>query len=170
MKKNGFLTFCFSFIPGAGEMYVGYMKRGLSLIILLACVIALCMFVGSPIFAIPIPVIFIYCFFDTWNLRNLDQESRNNLPDDYVWKDFNLETTFGKKLFEKRNLILGAILLIVGIYILSDTVFLNLSYMFNVLWLQILMDTMTRYIPTIVVAVLAMYFGYKLIVGKKEDK
>ena len=32
MKKNGFLTFCFAFIPGAGQMYQGYMKRGLSMV------------------------------------------------------------------------------------------------------------------------------------------
>lgn len=30
MYKNGFLTLCFSFIPGAGQMYQGYMKRGLT--------------------------------------------------------------------------------------------------------------------------------------------
>ena len=36
MLKNGFLTFCCAFIPGAGQMYQGYMKRGLSLI-LTAC-------------------------------------------------------------------------------------------------------------------------------------
>ena len=34
MKKNGILTFLFAFVPGAGQMYQGYMKRGLSLITL----------------------------------------------------------------------------------------------------------------------------------------
>ena len=29
MKKNGILTLLFAFIPGAGQMYQGYMKRGL---------------------------------------------------------------------------------------------------------------------------------------------
>ena len=38
MLKNGFSTFCCAFIPGAGQMYQGYMKRGLSLI-LTACLI-----------------------------------------------------------------------------------------------------------------------------------
>ena len=32
MKKNAFLTFIFACIPGAGQMYYGYMKRGLSMI------------------------------------------------------------------------------------------------------------------------------------------
>ncbi len=31
MKKNGFLTFIFACIPGAGQMYYGYMQRGLSI-------------------------------------------------------------------------------------------------------------------------------------------
>ena len=33
MKKNGILTLLFACIPGAGQMYQGYMKRGLSLCI-----------------------------------------------------------------------------------------------------------------------------------------
>ena len=28
MLKNGFLTFCCAFVPGAGQMYQGYMKIG----------------------------------------------------------------------------------------------------------------------------------------------
>ena len=32
MKKNGILTLLVACIPGAGQMYQGYMKRGLSLI------------------------------------------------------------------------------------------------------------------------------------------
>ena len=38
MLKNGLLTLLFAFIPGAGQMYQGYMKRGLSLM-LMCCVI-----------------------------------------------------------------------------------------------------------------------------------
>ena len=38
MLKHGFMTYCCAFIPGAGQMYQGYMKRGHSLI-LTACLI-----------------------------------------------------------------------------------------------------------------------------------
>ena len=37
MKKNGFLTFIFACIPGAGQMYYGYMQRGLSIAMMLPC-------------------------------------------------------------------------------------------------------------------------------------
>lgn len=32
-RKNGFWTFVFSFIPGCAEMYMGFMKMGLSLMV-----------------------------------------------------------------------------------------------------------------------------------------
>ena len=32
-KRNGFFVFCFSFIPGAVEMYMGFMKNGVSLMV-----------------------------------------------------------------------------------------------------------------------------------------
>ena len=35
MKKNGLLTFIFACIPGAGQMYYGYMQRGLSIAMIL---------------------------------------------------------------------------------------------------------------------------------------
>lgn len=33
-KKNGFMTFLCSLVPGAGEMYLGFMKEGLSIMCL----------------------------------------------------------------------------------------------------------------------------------------
>ena len=48
MLKNGFLTFCCAFIPGAGQMYQGYMKRGLSLI-LTACLIGMVSSLLNPV-------------------------------------------------------------------------------------------------------------------------
>lgn len=35
-KKNAFMTFVFSFIPGCAEMYWGFMKNGVSLLALFA--------------------------------------------------------------------------------------------------------------------------------------
>ena len=29
MERNKFLVFCFAFVPGAGQMYLGMMKKGL---------------------------------------------------------------------------------------------------------------------------------------------
>lgn len=67
MKKNGILTLLFAFIPGAGQMYQGYMKRGLSLV-LMAAAIGMASMLIPPI-AFALLVVFMYSFFDTFNLR-----------------------------------------------------------------------------------------------------
>lgn len=67
MLKNGFLTFCCAFIPGAGQMYQGYMKRGLSLI-LTACLIGMVGSLLTPVLLLLV-VLWMYSFFDTFNLR-----------------------------------------------------------------------------------------------------
>ena len=66
MKKNGFLTFIFACIPGAGQMYYGYMQRGLSLITMFIA----CFIVGAiinPLAALAI-IVWMYSFFDTYDL------------------------------------------------------------------------------------------------------
>ena len=92
MKKNGFLTLLFAFIPGAGQMYQGYMKRGLSLI-LMACAICVAAMLFTPL-AFLLLVVFMYSFFDTFNLRA--QIIAENAPaDDYLvhinWKDKRMQ-------------------------------------------------------------------------------
>ena len=81
MKKNGILTLLFAFIPGAGQMYQGYMKRGLSLVLMAA---AICMASALiPRIVVVLLVVFMYSFFDTFNLRA--QISMGTAPeDDYL--------------------------------------------------------------------------------------
>ena len=66
MKKNGFLTFIFACIPGAGQMYYGYMQRGLSIaMILILCVMAAT--VVEPLLFLCL-VIWMYSFFDAYDI------------------------------------------------------------------------------------------------------
>ena len=81
MLKNGLLTLLFAFIPGAGQMYQGYMKRGLSLM-LMCCAIGVLAMLFAPI-ALFLMLVFMYSFFDTLNLRA--QIALGNAPaDDYL--------------------------------------------------------------------------------------
>ena len=92
MKKNGILTFLFAFCPGAGQMYQGYMKRGLSLI-LTACCIGMVSSLLNPVLLLLV-VVWMYSFFDTFNLRA--QIGAGTAPqDDYLvhinWHDQRME-------------------------------------------------------------------------------
>ena len=81
MKKNGILTLLFAFIPGAGQMYQGYMKRGLSLVLMAAAIGMASVLIPPVVFTLL--VVFMYSFFDTFNLRA--QISMGTAPeDDYL--------------------------------------------------------------------------------------
>ena len=60
MKKNALLTFIFACIPGAGQMYYGYMQRGLAIVSLFGVG-----FMVSTIFdpfIITLPILWMYSF------------------------------------------------------------------------------------------------------------
>lgn len=62
MKKNGILTLLFACIPGAGQMYQGYMKRGLSLITMFCLFIILGSTTGLDALVVGCIVVYMYSF------------------------------------------------------------------------------------------------------------
>lgn len=70
MKKNPFLTFCCACVPGCGQMYLGYMRRGLSLSAFFWGLSILTISVETPLLAFLLPVLWAFAFFDSFNLRN----------------------------------------------------------------------------------------------------
>lgn len=92
MMKNGILTFLFAFCPGAGQMYQGYMKRGLSLITMFCVAFGAGTLLG--VLYVAMPIVWMYSFFDTFNLRA--QIGAGTAPqDDYLvhinWHDQRME-------------------------------------------------------------------------------
>ena len=74
MKKNKFLTFVLSIIPGCGLMYLGYMKKGLQAMLAFAAACSIAIFFGgqffyagwlTTIFVILLPIIWFYQMFDS---------------------------------------------------------------------------------------------------------
>lgn len=62
MKKNGILTLLFACIPGAGQMYQGYMKRGLSLITMFCLFIIVGSATGLDALVVGCIVVYMYSF------------------------------------------------------------------------------------------------------------
>ena len=79
--KNAILTFFFAFIPGAGQMYQGYMKRGLSLILMAVGPLAVSGLFDP--FAYLTIIVWMYAFFDTFNLR-AQIAAGQTVEDDYL--------------------------------------------------------------------------------------
>lgn len=128
MLKNGFLTFCCAFVPGAGQMYQGYMKRGLSLI-LTACCIGTVSSLLNPVLLLLV-VVWMYSFFDTFNLRA--QILADTAPeDDYLIHFDPRDRRLARALLDSHKLV-GWALIAFGALIAYENIIMNLLN--DVLW------------------------------------
>ena len=158
MKKSSFLTFCFAFVPGAGQMYQGYMKRGLSLITLFCFGIMLSAILSYA--AILLPIVWMYSFFDTFNLRNSTQ------PDAYLIQNEWIESI--KDTIDKKPMWIGGGLILAGVWVLFDTFINPLLYRLAVVagidnWYYI---QFYNKLPTAIFSLVIIYLGFKLAFGK----
>ena len=151
MKKNGFLTFCFSFIPGAGQMYQNYMKRGLSIMCLAGVLLIFATMLETAIFAIPFLIVMAYSFFDTYNLRNA-VGTEDEVKDDYILKGIDFDKIKGNK-------ILGIGIILVGIYLLINNVLYGFVRETEIEWLISFMRAIRTYFPSIIVSAITIGIG-----------
>ena len=83
-KKNKLLTFLWSLIPGAGEMYLGFFKMGTSLMALFLLLLSFSGFLNFYVLSLLSPVVWFYSFFHTNNLNSLPDEEFYALEDSYL--------------------------------------------------------------------------------------
>lgn len=162
-KKNGFLTFCFSLVPGAGEMYMGFMKQGVSIMAAFWLLIFLAAFLNiGPVLFI-LPILWCYSFFNVHNIRGMSDEEFYALEDDYA---FHLDKVLPMERWSKKqNNILAAILIILGICILWNYVTDYLCWLIPNEFYWAFMSN----IPQLFIAVLLIIGGVYLIRGKKKE-
>ena len=121
MKKNAFLTFIFACIPGAGQMYYGYMKRGTSLLVYF-CLFIMLGAIISPL-VVGVAVVYMFSFFDTYDLiRYL--VAGDPKPDGFLLPpDWQNQLGGAKtKMTPKMNKVIGWCLLLTGAYVMYDRV------------------------------------------------
>lgn len=165
-QKKGFFVFVCSLVPGAGEMYMGFRKQGLSIMTLFWGVIALCATLNVGVFAAVLPVIWFYSFFNVHNLKSLTEEEFYSLKDDYA---FHAERIIGNRgmIFKKYHTQMSIAIIIVGGLalwncipfvlrgILPDTAFY-------------FMDFITSVIPRAVIGIAMVVLGIYLLSGRKD--
>lgn len=173
MKKNGILTLLFALIPGAGEMYQGYMKRGLSLITMFCLSVALGAWMGIEIFYIGAPILYMYSFFDTFNLRA--QISMGTAPeDDYLVHFDPQDKRLARMLMDSHKLV-GWCLIAIGALIAYEQIIMNT--LGDILWrwgqkapvwraIYLVMDQL----PEVVLCVALILCGIWLVRGPRAKK
>ena len=160
-KKSGFLTFCFSLIPGAGEMYMGFMKQGLSIMAVFWGLIFIASYLSIGPVLFVLPILWCYSFFNVHNLRGMSDEEFYAVEDDYV---FRMDRVFKTdKWNKKQNDILAGILIFVGVAVLWNNL-TDCLYGFVPSWIY---WEVIGVIPQIIIAVILIVAGVMLIRGKK---
>ena len=147
-------------------MYFGMMKKGAILMAAFTALLGLTMTIGWKFLAFLLPVIWCYCFFDTFHVAKLHVEIRAMEDQDC----FDKVVTFLKddplRKFEDRRTFLGVLILLAALYTLIYGVLLPFfRWGEQFYWVQMVLSV----IPTAVIAVL-LYMVGKHILQKEQDR
>lgn len=166
IDKQKLITFLCALWPGGGYMYFGMMKKGALIMALFTALAGLTMTIGWKFLAFLLPVIWCYCFFDTFHVAKLHEDIRAMEDQDC----FDKVAAFCKddplKKFEGRRTLLGVLILLAALYTLIYGVLLPFfRWGEQFYWVQMTLTV----IPTAVVAVLLFMVG-KHILQKEQDR
>lgn len=166
-KKSSFLTFCFSFLPGAGQMYMGFMKRGVSLMSAFFLLIFIAVWLTLGLLMLAMPVLWFFSFFDTFNLHSMPDDEFYAMEDNYlIIPEFAKEKS--RIMQSKYRNVLAIALLVIGFAILWN----NLYGLFR--WMlpeavRVAVYRLGYYLPQLLIGCSIIALGLYLIRGKKKD-
>ena len=165
MKKNAFLTFIFACIPGAGQMYYGYMKRGTSLLVYF-CLFIMLGAIISPL-VVGVAVVYMFSFFDTYDL--IRHMAAGEPKEDSLLVLGNYGEI--KKLVPQHNRLIGWGLVGFGVWALYETFISTWLYtlLCNLMGNRYAYDIISG-IPNVVIAALLIFSGLKLLGLHPEKK
>lgn len=169
-KRSKFWTIVFAFLPGAGHMYNGFMKLGVSFMGLFFGLWMVASVVNIGPLAFLAPVIWFYAFFDCVNKIFQNDDEFYMQEDHYLFTREQLEN-MNINIFKERSLLVGAILILVGIYALWNNVVLHILSVYDLLSPAVYQAIVNfgNIIPQLVVGGLIIWAGIALIMGKKKE-
>ncbi|MGO4946333.1 hypothetical protein ACTQ50_08045 [Blautia sp. Sow4_E7] len=163
-QKRGFLLFICSLIPGAGEMYMGFFKQGISIMTLFWALVAIAGGLNISSLVIFLPVVWFYSFFHVHNLKELPEEEFYAVEDNYI---LNLDRVFqsSEKIAQKHTKIIAILLIIFGAAILWNG-FRDLLFWILPNALAIIVQDIMYQIPSVIIGILIIIAGCHLLTGK----
>ena len=171
MNKNGFLTFLFSIVPGAGHMYLGYMKRGAFYMISFWAMIALAVFFSSSevymlvaLTFFTLPVIWFYAMFESMHLLKKMRRDQVEMPED----TFALSGLDWFTRNKRMHKIVAIILIVLGVFFLLSTAGDQLLRRIVSDWND--RQDVKNIIISSLIAVGLIAGGVKLMLGTKKSK
>ena len=168
-RKHGLLLFIAACIPGCGEMYQGYMKRGVSILTAFCAVFALAVFLEIGALSVLMIPLWLFSFFDSYNLRGQSDAQAEANPDAYLFGLSDMDSRRINDLLRKRHSLVGWGLVLLGVYVLFETVvgrLLNIICEYLGEWW--LYEIVMRDLPRLAVTVGIIALGVWFIRGPKK--
>ena len=168
-KKSKFWLFIFSLCPGAGHMYMGFMRMGISLLLGFMVLLMVVSITGISAFSVLPLVLYVYSFFHANNIGGLDDDSFEALEDEYLFGLHNIGSQ-QVKIDQKGKKVVAVVLIVIGLYMLWNVVFGLLRDFFG--WNNPIIKAMyymvTDDIPRVAIGIAIIWFGVVLLRGKKD--
>ena len=166
-KKNTLFTLFCSFIPGAAEMYMGFMKNGLSIMtIFVLSFMFPFLFNISEIFLWITALIWFFSFFHARNVATCDDETFLALQDNFVWEEFITveKSSIPSNRYQKW---IAVIFILFGFgSLFSNCMDMIYNLIPDELWH--IWYPIANHIPKILFSIVIILIGVKMIQGKKE--
>ena len=166
MRKSRLFSLLCAFWPGAGEMYLGLMRRGLTLMTVFWSVIVLTAGLGISFLIFVLPIVWFYSFFDTLTLRTLDYYALVELQekDEFFFQDLLGGEKNLPGIARKYHTWLGFGFILLGLLLLYNRLNRSLYHMDIIpSW----MYSLLRELPIVLVAFGIIALGVWLIKGKR---
>ena len=155
-KRNGFLRFCCSLLPGAGEMYMGFMKMGLSLMsMFFGIIVAASIFELGPLAVLAV-IAWFYSFFHVHNLAGLSDEEFYAVEDDYL------------SFVKRYRTIIAVVLILLGIMLIWNSFYWMIANLIPDETVWVLQEISYR-LPRLLAGIAIIAAGIYLVHGKKKS-
>lgn len=165
-RNRGATVFC-ALLPGAGHMYMGFMKRGVSFMGLFFLIIFLSSWLGIGPLMYLLPVLWFYAFFECINMAWASPEEFSSLHDSYLFQSCN--PSVFNSITSRRWAFYGGILLVFfGVYLILSKVASNFYGLMTDYAAEIFSSALSLF-PQIFFGVIIILIGIRLIVGKKKE-
>lgn len=166
-QKKGFLLFICSLIPGAGELYMGFRKQGISIMLLFWGCIAFSGYSGISFLIMFLPILWAYSFFNVHNLKSLSEEDFYSVEDSYILHmDQFIDNT--DHFVRKYKKLIAVFLIILGVSILWD----NVTDLIRWILPEYVVSFFSRIfytLPSIIIAIAIIAAGFHLLKSKKQE-
>lgn len=157
-----------SCVPGCGQMCLGYMKRGISQMIIFCALTFIAVFLEMGALTVLVAPLWAYSFFDSFNLRR--QLRNGGAPEDeFLFGLSDMDARKLSRILARRGSLIGWLLVAVGLYslymILARNILYPLRESFPIFdWLY---DLLVWDMPRILGSVLILGLGLWFIRGPK---